>query len=91
MEEKKDWKDRLRDLHKEINGDELFGSCASHNEGLDCCTEKKWLLDFIGQEIEKAKREAQIEILTEIFQNCYQEDSKTLELVEEKLSKLKTK
>ncbi len=39
--------------------------------------------------IEEIVREAQIEILTEIFQACYQEDSKTLELVEEKLSKLK--
>lgn len=37
------------------------------------------------------EREAQIEVLTEIFQTCYQEDSKTLELVEEKLSKLTTK
>jgi len=33
-------------------------------------------------------REAKIEVLTEIFQTCYQEDSKTRELVEEKLSKL---
>lgn len=39
----------------------------------------------------EAKREAQIEVLTEIFQTCYQEDSKTLELVEEKLSKLSNK
>ena len=39
--------------------------------------------------IKEIVREAQIEILTEIFQACYQEDSKTLELVEEKLSKLK--
>ena len=39
--------------------------------------------------IEEIVREAQIEVLTEIFQTCYQEDSKTLELVEEKLSKLK--
>lgn len=53
---KKGWKERLRNLHKEINGDELFGSCASHNEGLDCCTEKKWLLDFIEQELDKAER-----------------------------------
>lgn len=36
-------------------------------------------------------REAQIEVLTDIFQTCYQEDSKTLELVEEKLSKLNNK
>ena len=33
----------------------------------------------------------EIEVLTEIFQTCYQEDSKTRELVEEKLSKLKDK
>lgn len=39
--------------------------------------------------IEEIVREAQIEVLTDIFQTCYQEDSKTLELVEEKLSKLK--
>jgi len=38
-------------------------------------------------ELDKAK----IEVLTEIFQTCYQEDSRTLELVEEKLSKLKDK
>lgn len=36
-------------------------------------------------------REAKIEVLTEIFQTCYQEDSKTRELVEEKLAKLKDK
>lgn len=43
------------------------------------------LLGFIEQELDKAK----IEVLTEIFQTCYQEDSKTRELVEEKLYKLK--
>ena len=47
--------------------------------------------DLFAQAISKAKREAQIEILTEIFQTCYQEDSKALELVEEKLNKLTTK
>ena len=47
---------------------------------------KVW--EYIATEI---SREAQIEVLTEIFQTCYQEDSKTLELVEEKLSKLTTK
>ena len=41
------------------------------------------------KKIQKIKREAQIEVLTDIFQACYQEDSRTLELVEEKLSKLK--
>lgn len=43
------------------------------------------LASFISQELDKAK----IEVLTEIFQTCYQEDSKTRELVEEKLAKLK--
>ena len=43
------------------------------------------LASFISKELDKAK----IEVLTEIFQTCYQEDSKTLELVEEKLAKLK--
>ena len=52
---------------------------------LDGYTEE--LASFISKELDKAK----IEVLTEIFQTCYQEDSKTLELVEEKLSKLKTK
>jgi hypothetical protein len=42
---------------------------------------------MIERELDKAK----IEVLTEIFQTCYQEDSKTLELVEEKLAKLKDK
>ena len=45
------------------------------------------MADFISQELDKAK----IEVLTEIFQTCCQEDSKTLELVEEKLAKLKGK
>lgn len=43
------------------------------------------LASFISKELDKAK----IEVLTEIFQTCYQEDSKTRELVEEKLAKLK--
>jgi len=41
------------------------------------------------QELDKAREEGEIEVLTEIFQTCYQEDSKTRELVEEKLSKLR--
>jgi len=43
------------------------------------------ITEYFEQELDKAK----IEVLTEIFQTCYQEDSKTLELVEEKLAKLK--
>ena len=46
------------------------------------------LASFISKELDKAREEGEIEVLTEIFQTCYQEDSKTLELVEEKLSKL---
>ena len=46
-------------------------------------------IKFIKQLLEEREREAKIEVLTEIFQTCYQEDSKTLELVEEKLAKLK--
>lgn len=60
-------------------------------EGGECvCSDKAFyeeMADFISQELDKAK----IEVLTEIFQTCYQEDSKTRELVEEKLYKLKTK
>lgn len=48
-------------------------------------------ISFIKNLLKEREGEAQIEILTEIFQTCYQEDSKTLELVEEKLSKLTTK
>ena len=47
------------------------------------------VLDFILEEVDKARDKAKIEVLTEIFQTCYQEDSKTRELVEEKLSKLR--
>ena len=43
------------------------------------------LASFISKELDKAK----IEVLTEIFQTCYQEDSRTLELVQEKLQDLK--
>ncbi len=34
-------------------------------------------------------REAKIKVLEEIFKTCYQEDSKTLELVETKLEELR--
>lgn len=47
------------------------------------------VLEVIDQELSKAREEGKIEVLTEIFQTCYQEDSKTRELVEEKLAKLK--
>lgn len=46
-------------------------------------------INLLNKNMEEERRKAQIKILTEIFQACYQEDSRTLELVEEKLSKLK--
>ena len=46
-------------------------------------------IKFIKQLLEEREREAKIEVLTEIFQTCYQEDSRTLELVEEKLAGLR--
>jgi hypothetical protein len=47
------------------------------------------MADFISSELDKAREEGEIEVLTEIFQTCYQEDSRTLELVEEKLAGLR--
>lgn len=46
-------------------------------------------IKFIQQLLEDREREAKIEVLTEIFQTCYQEDSRTLELVEERLQGLR--
>lgn len=46
-------------------------------------------IKFIKQLLDEREREAKIEVLTEIFQTCYQEDSRTLELVEEKLAGLR--
>ena len=56
------------------------------------CKDKEFyqeMADFISQELDKAREEGKIEVLTEIFQTCYQEDSRTLELVEEKLAGLR--
>jgi len=44
---------------------------------------------YVKQLLDEREREAKIEVLTEIFQTCYQEDSRTLELVQEKLQDLK--
>ena len=44
---------------------------------------------YVKQLLDEREREAKIEVLTEIFQTCYQEDSRTLELVEEKLAGLR--
>ena len=45
-------------------------------------------IKFIKQLLKEREKEAKIEVLTEIFQTCYQEDSRTLELVQEKLQDL---
>lgn len=68
------WKERLADM--------LVG--YRHNFTL-----REQLENFIFQELDKAREEGEIEVLTEIFQTCYQEDSRTLELVEEKLAGLR--
>ncbi len=82
--EKKDWKQRLGSYDSWAMNESMF--ITIDGETIYTLDE---LLDFIQQELDKARREGEIEVLTEIFQTCYQEDSKTLELVEEKLSKLK--
>jgi len=82
--EKKDWKQRLGSYDSWAMNESMFITI----DGETIYTLDK-LLDFIQQELDKAREEGEIEVLTEIFQTCYQEDSKTLELVEEKLSKLK--
>jgi len=82
--EKKDWKQRLGSYDSWAMNESMF--ITIDGETIYTLDE---LLDFIQQELDKAREEGGIEVLTEIFQTCYQEDSKTLELVEEKLSKLK--
>ena len=78
--EKKDWKQRLGSYDSWAMNESMFITI----DGETIYTLDK-LLDFIQQELDKAK----IEVLTEIFQTCNKEDSKTRELVEEKLSKLR--
>ena len=84
--EKKDWKQRLGSYDSWAMNESMF--ITIDGETIYTLDE---LLDFIQQELDKARREGEIEVLTEIFQTCYQEDSKTRELVEEKLSKLSDK
>lgn len=68
------------------------GECMERGKALVFNAEMiVYVSDLLEQELDKARREGEIEVLTEIFQTCYQEDSKTRELVEEKLSKLKDK
>lgn len=89
-------KEDLLEMFITYDLEDLYGDFSDDGDGKLELTEKgnevaTTLIKLVEQEIEKAKREAQIGVLTDIFQNCYQEDSKTLELVEEKLSKLTTK
>jgi hypothetical protein len=84
--EKKELKEEIK---KVLEGKSIYE--MSPISGLNPMTKEEiiyWIVEtYIDQELDKAK----IEVLTEIFQTCYQEDSKTRELVEEKLSKLKDK
>lgn len=89
-------KEDLLEMFITYDLEDLYGDFSDDGDGKLELTEKgnevaTTLIKLVEQEIEKAKREAQIEVLTDIFQTCYQEDSKTLELVEEKLSKLTNK
>lgn len=74
------WEDKLDKIFE----DNMIGYCSQIGGA-----EEIQIKELIEQELDKARKEGKIEVLTEIFQTCYQEDSKTLELVEEKLSKLK--
>jgi len=86
--EKKELKEEIK---KVLEGKSIYE--MSPISGLNPMTKEEiiyWIVEtYIDQELDKARKEGKIEVLTEIFQTCYQEDSKTLELVEEKLSKLK--
>ena len=57
----KDWKKRLDALHDKEVGDGMYGNCAAANEGLSCCVEKEWLLDFIEAELDRAREETRQE------------------------------
>lgn len=86
--EKKELKEEIK---KVLEGKSIYE--VSPISGLNPMTKEEiiyWIVEtYIDQELDKAREEGKIEVLTEIFQTCYQEDSKTLELVEEKLSKLR--
>ena len=88
--EKKELKEEIK---KVLEGKSIYE--MSPISGLNPMTKEEiiyWIVEtYIDQELDKAREEGKIEVLTEIFQTCYQEDSKTRELVEEKLSKLSDK
>jgi len=79
-EENEEWRKKWEDLFSLEYGYSTWGEMPIYKEEL---------LDLIQQLLEDREREAKIEVLTEIFQTCYQEDSRTLELVEEKLAGLR--
>ena len=88
--EKKDWKKKLRELSF-MKGYyfKLEDNGLVEKKDDQLVFNREELEHFVQQELDKAREEGEIEVLPEIFQTCYQEDSKTLELVEEELSKLK--
>ena len=86
--EKKELRKKIEELDVKRKVKEIRGDTPDYD------TDNRY--HYVSEEdilelLDKAREEGKIEVLTEIFQTCYQEDSKTLELVEEKLSKLKTK
>ena len=84
-EEKEEWEEEFMEVLETFK-DEICSNFFASSKPLT-----DFIKNLLSERERGAKREAQIEVLTEIFQVCYQEDSKTLELVEEKLSKLKSK
>jgi len=86
MEKKEiqEWRDRLIKMFGIYHSDgQEYITCPLCGINLD------ELAKHMIEELDKAREEGEIEVLTEIFQTCYQEDSRTLELVEEKLAGLR--
>ena len=84
--EKKELRKKIEELDVKRKVKEIRGDTPDYD------TDNRY--HYVSEEdilelLDKARKEGKIEVLTEIFQTCYQEDSKTLELVEEELSKLK--
>ena len=84
--EKKELRKKIEELDVKRKVKEIRGDTPDYD------TDNRY--HYVSEEdilelLDKAREEGKIEVLTEIFQTCYQEDSKTLELVEEKLAKLK--
>ena len=58
--EKKDWREELNNY---ILSDHHKLECSAFSEGLDCCLEHQWVLDFIQQEIDRDREEEREKVL----------------------------